>query len=318
MSKAKIIIISAIVLPVLILFLLGGSLMGIKNSVSKIEPARAVVINSALGITAPFSLQTHTIAIPEKFIGYHPIRDLTFSPDGTRAAYSVWMNNMEYVIVDNQAFNLENFSRRYDFKFSEDSNNLFFLLQNNDIVKEPDWQPGSKIAKKSRNSNSLFFSHPLSQEETEYHLELQKFLVKDFWSEFSSAVQSPDSKKTATIYQSNCGPYQGGNAYVTITSENNEIFRSKGWGCATINNLTFSPDGQSLAYKLEDTPYNFVAINDKPGQTFGAFANGSIRFSPDGKYIAYGASVDDKIWWIVEEIIPMPGNGIVKSLQDIK
>ncbi len=303
---------------------------------TSIVPTRAVVVKAKEGAEAPFSLSTHVIPIPENFTQlsenrghfYLEADSLTFSPDGTRAAYFEHFGNTGYVIVDNKAFEIPKdfYSGQVGLVFSKDSNNLFFILYKNIFGGQLD-KNQSVLVTKNRNSSSIVFSGPPQENGTVYVVGSERFSVGDVVYNPPASVQSSDDKKTASIeVNGGCGELETNQVHVFVKQGSNVVFESKDYSCGHISDPVFAPNNKDVAYKVSpanqvsitDGYGNFVAINDKPGQTFGAFADGSIRFSPDGKYIAYGAAREDKLWWIVEEVVPDAGNQTVKYLKDIK
>ena len=42
--------------------------------------------------------------------------------------------------------------------------------------------------------------------------------------------------------------------------------------------------------------------NTSRGEEYDEIVEDSVRFSDDGKYIGYGATRDEKIYWVVEKV----------------
>ena len=64
--------------------------------------------------------------------------------------------------------------------------------------------------------------------------------------------------------------------------------------CDNVSGLTWSPDGQRLAFAARGGAKSWVVVNGKKGQEYEAIAPKSLLFSPDGKRFAYLARRDGK------------------------
>jgi hypothetical protein len=62
--------------------------------------------------------------------------------------------------------------------------------------------------------------------------------------------------------------------------------------------LKVSPDGKRVAYGARVGNKWFVVVDGKEKKQYDGIGKGSLIFSPDGKRVAYGAEVGDK-WFVV-------------------
>ena len=320
---------------------------------SSVEPTRKVV-KHGISEAAPFSLSTHNFPVPEGFEksdldsssgfpGYTPSAPnyyVTFSPDGTRIALLGKKGGESYVFIDGmfiqpigKNYNVFVGTNSSPFKFSDDSNDLYFIVYDSQLTnKELYNNNASFIVKKNRNSNIL--SHSTSfqlniDNKNPIYIGPKAFTIKDFnvYSShtpylYYSSVNSMDGEMSATVWQDiHCGKWVPCKTpYVIAYKGSDVVFQSKRYGGYGPLNIVFSPDGKSLAYIVgsTDDQKNLIFINDKPGQVVDKIFNLHFQFSPDGKYLAYGAMDHDKLYWVVEEVEPDSKNVTVKYLQDIK
>lgn len=332
-------------LPLLLLAWVNHSPLFVSLGViSEKTSARMFVVKPAENAQAPFSLSTHSISIPQGFAYTRDwrgqdildIRNLTFSPDGTRAAFLVSIGGNTYVVIDGQAFTMEKgwYSGQLEFLFSDDSERLLFIVYDSHnmlfIGTKESRQIGSFLAIKDRHNDTLTTTLPLKTGEITYVFDGHQYMESDFNQGFTrlESLQSSDGKRSAVVEEvGSCGTGPTSCLYhVKVTENGRTVFQSRNYDGKIIRNLAFSPDGKSIAYVvgrvsegLENESYqSFVAVDDKPSLLVDAIGNKTLQFSPDGKYIVYGAQEGDKIWWIVEEATPDPDNATVSTLQDVK
>ncbi len=79
-------------------------------------------------------------------------------------------------------------------------------------------------------------------------------------------------------------------------------------GAITKDSLTFSPDGQRIAYILEDKRKQEVVVDGKPGKTFDRIVKDSLVFSPDSRKLAYAGENDVKKMKTKKDVIVVLGD----------
>jgi hypothetical protein len=72
-----------------------------------------------------------------------------------------------------------------------------------------------------------------------------------------------------------------------------------------IDTFAFSNDSQEIFYVTRKAGKFFIVINDKESRAFDEIY-GEPKFSPDNKYIGYGAKLGNELWWIVDEVEKFP------------
>jgi roadblock/LC7 domain-containing protein len=88
-----------------------------------------------------------------------------------------------------------------------------------------------------------------------------------------------------------------GTWYVVLNGAESEPFET-----VTPGSITFSPDGNRLAYVARRDGRTFVVADATPGAGYDAIADGSLTFSPDGSRLAYAARRGDA------EVVVVEGN----------
>lgn len=208
-----------------------------------------------------------------------------FSPDSSKVAFrtrvSYWYKGEvthkreEFIVVDGKE------GKKYDF------------------VGDPVFSPNSqKIA---------FWAVP------EFNLVTQRgesFIVingkegKKYDDFLRNPVFSPDSSKVAYVVPQG---ELGGKSFVVVGNKEGKQYDS-----VLINPIiVFSPDSSKVAYVVTTVEFfdggrnmrigkSFVVVDGKEGKKYDIV--GKPVFSPDSRYLAYGAKDDRELWWIVEEV----------------
>jgi hypothetical protein len=293
---------------------------------------RSLVVKAAPGERAPFDLMTKTLPFPHDLTSGMYIEHLTFSPDGTRAAFLIkQQGNATYFVADGMLYDIDPiWYPELKFIYTDDSELLLFLVKNDRNISkftEEERREGSFVGIKDRKSDTWNATTPLKRGEETYQVGNRTYASEDLSITFPYLEKraSNDGTRTAEVIAiRDCG--MGGEclARVKVTEGNHVIYESANYDRA-IHNLTFSDDGHRIAYTVGDVSYAqhsrgdgaYVVVDGMRGVTVDSIAFGSLRFSPNGKYIAYGAEKSGKIWWIVEELIPDAENITTKSLEKI-
>ena len=69
---------------------------------------------------------------------------------------------------------------------------------------------------------------------------------------------------------------------------------------AGVTGITFSPDGQWVLYAATIEDRHMVLVDDHPGAEYDGIGDGSLSFSPDSKRVAYGAMKGNKSLVVVD------------------
>jgi len=156
---------------------------------------------------------------------------------------------------------------------------------------------------------------------------------------FSSYVFSPDSKHLAYAAGCNIANESGETSYKETAFVTD--FGQVGKAYNSISNITFSPDGEQIAYVAREGRDIFVVLNGQEGKKYEHYSSrvASLSFSPDSKhlaykvkeggkefvvidgqkgqvydwiqdliyspdsqYLAYGARKGNSLWWIVDQV----------------
>ena len=252
--------------------------------------------------------------------------EIVFSPDGTRVAYSYFMWHGEkspaYVdgIVVAKSLPNETLSRLY---FSPDSEEFMVVIGSRvgDDFAPYDIEPfRSQLYLKLRNSEKISISSPLEPNEMFY----------DNDSTFSRDLflVDPDRKTVKDRERHVLGRSESGGLVARFDlqkgctsmdfceSEGQIIIESPDVGKIIHpllvdsknfpTKVTFSSDGKRIAY----TTGTFVVVTDadgkgaylSEGEKYDRISAASLRFSPDGSSISYGAMRGKKLYWVVEKI----------------
>ncbi|MEK7499703.1 MAG: hypothetical protein AAB649_03795, partial [Patescibacteria group bacterium] len=181
---------------------------------------------------------------------------------------------------------------------------------------------GSQLYIKNRDTKDLFTSPP-SKSETEHYLN-STYTPADFLKDQAKyiSIENPteyiiDDKISASIekIRPGCGGME-----ICLPLKHRIILKKDGqqykhpiargsrWShSGEISNLILSPDKKHIAYIVKNRGLllmvgNINGENTTRGKEYDSIVLDSIRFSDDGKYIGYGATRNQKIYWVVEEI----------------
>ncbi len=295
------------------------------------ETTRSIVIKATPGEQAPFDLTTHALSLPQNFPSGMHIKHLAFSPDGTRAAYVLNQYSnypSPYFVADGLVYDIDpTWYPELRFYFTDDSELLLFLVTNvRNVTKftEEERREGSFIGMKNRKDDTLHTTVPLQRGEKTHQIPHRTYSFEDIMKkhpEKEKEVITHGARTAEVMTVRYCG--MGGECLfkVKVTEGTQVVFESDIYN-REVRNLTFSADGRHIAYTVGN-PENsrgdgaYVVVDGKRGIIVDSVAYGSLRFSPNGKYIAYGAEKSGNLWWIVEEVIPDAGNITIKSLEKI-
>ena len=189
-----------------------------------------------------------------------------FSPDSSRIAYCARKDGKGFVVVDGKE------GKKYDkvssLKFSSDSKKVFYMAENNEKM----------------------FIVVNGKEEKAYDR-----------ITFNSLAISPDGNKI--VYQAREDVIREGEKmtredrkwFVVVNSEEEEINEY------AYNSFIFSPDDSKVAsIGVSGDGKYLVAVNHKEGKKYDYVS--SLIFSDDGKYICYGARINNELWWIADKV----------------
>lgn len=120
------------------------------------------------------------------------------------------------------------------------------------------------------------------------------------YNEVHSITFSDDGKKLAFLGYQYDGKYT--TSLVTINLETGEFTD------VNVDSLVktlgilmkFTPDGTKLVKIISQAGKQSIMIGDKNGPEFDQIDN--FFFSPDGKYLGYGARKGHELWWMVEKL----------------
>lgn len=235
--------------------------------------------------------------------GYDWLGAIIFSPNGERIAYLAQEAEGGYFwVVDGKES--EPFDTFTTFTFSPDSSKIAYAVKRGEywfaVINEEENGPYDGIVWE------IVFSP--DSKRVAYHVEAENdgpnFIVVDgqegkaYWEIWGPPVFSPDSKhlayKAGTISQ----------RFIVIDGKEHKAFNE-------VSGPIFSPDGKlvygAMIRTEKDWPYDaFVVIDEQEGEIYNLIFSPpefEFYFSPDGKYIAYGAFLSgNEVWWIVDEI----------------
>jgi len=121
------------------------------------------------------------------------------------------------------------------------------------------------------------------------------------WIDNFSLKFSPDGKKIAYIageggkHDKFWISYEGGKYFVVVNGK-----EGKRYDYIDSLFLTFSPDGEKLAYVAKEGNKELVVVNEIEGKRYGRIYN--LQFSPDGKRLAYIAKEGNKELIVLDSI----------------
>jgi len=261
-----------------------------------------------------------------KEYGFHRIEKLSVSPDGTRAAFTIGsiVPGNKYVFADSLTFGpFEN--RLSSFRFSPDSSQLMFVsgIKRGRYSSDKDYLPinpiGSQLYVKKRDMQDLSLSPP-AQNATDHYLNSTyapiDFLVyKDTNNRPKEYILDTQTKAIIKTIRPGC---DGGNICRPSTKRlvidkngtqysHPVIGETKSSSSGIIINPVLSQNKKKLAYLSKDRGFivmvgDIEGTNTSRGEEYDEIVEDSVRFSDDGKYIGYGATRDEKIYWVVEKV----------------
>lgn len=249
---------------------------------------------------------------------YNQISEVEISPDNTRIAYAVQLEDSWFVMSDKTK------GKPYEevklLRFSPDSRRLAYAgmregkwtvvvdgvegygySQIGTIVFSPDSKRVAYVAIQVKKSVVTTESRGKKKEEQVYS---QKCVVvvdgtpsKEYDNVVIGTVQfSPDSKHIAYAAQ------DGKKFFIVMDGEaSDKLYDGIGQ-----YNLLFSPGGSKLAYVARSGWEWTAIVKDKEGELVGegydAIANASLRFSPNGKRLGYAAQREKRWFAVVDDV----------------
>jgi len=224
-----------------------------------------VVINEKEGEAYDEIYPSYFIDIPERrFITF-------FSPDGERFAYQARKGEEEYIVIDGKEIKIDGVA--FGLAFSPDGKQIIYLVM----------------------------------KEGKEHIVINGKESKGY-DEILGVVFNRDSKQIAYAVK------EGEKQFVVINGKEGKAYDE-------VRLPVFSSDGKHIAYQAREGKNEFVVINSKEGRKFeklfgaviweisiyfpiypGEERATNLLFTPDGKYIGYGAKLGNELWWIVDEV----------------
>ncbi|MEA3452925.1 MAG: hypothetical protein U9Q96_01135 [Patescibacteria group bacterium] len=221
-----------------------------------------------------------------------------FSPDSKSFAYCVKRDNNYFVVMDGKE------KGPYDFissiGFSADSKNFFYKATKGErsFVVLNGAEIGDRIERfvlspNSKNFAYSFVAHNYMKNSTESFVVLsgEKGESYNHKGLIFSLTFSPDSKRLVYVVEE-------GFDYTCVANG------EKGKTYLMINKITFSPNSEHLAYVAENRgEYKpFVVLDGKEMDLRYDYIFTDLVFTPDNKFLYYGALIGNELWWIVENV----------------
>ncbi len=226
------------------------------------------------------------------------VNSIVFSPDSQKFAYIAkgkkGKKDVYFLVINNRE------GRGYDeisensLMFSDDSKKITYMVREGDRIfsvvyhLEKDKYEQNVYSLFSTSQSAKLYSSNLSKEFSSEDEERQRFQI------FTSFVMSSDGQKIAYVAE------KEGKLWVMV---NGEGFK----GYDFVHSPIFSPDNKKLAYIAEERDEKnkqvrqFVVVNNKEGERFDWIYT-PPQFTPDSKYLYYGARKGNEYWWIVEKL----------------
>ena len=240
-----------------------------------------------------FTNDSHLLMIRDgKFSGR-----FKFSRDGKHFAYLLLTEDKKHVLfMDNQPLNQCDWIGD-EFKFTPDGENIvyscrqndtFYLIKNQELLLSktsylthlhfsPDGKRIAYIQKKSKDSRPFFVIDGIASND---HILTGK-INQDICFFFS-----PDSRKVAYIASNKDNKY-----FVVINSKEENKYDE----ISFIDGVIFSSDSRDYAYIAKDKGKSFIVYNGNITKQYDErYQPTCLKFSPDGKHLAYVVNAKDK------------------------
>jgi len=243
--------------------------------------------------------------------GVYKERDLMFSPDGKRLAYTARNGNKWFMVVD--GVKGEEYDGLREPYFSMDSKHVCYVaFSGKDCILVMDGKEYAKYPFIKMNFPSYRTKKPVRIIDDTYCPVVFgpngrfAFVASKAKLEFA-VIDGKATPEYDAIKGIEFSPDGSRYAYIARKNEKDFVVLNgiPGPKYDNIDGLTFSPDGRQLVYvatryDANGDPSVCVVVDGKEGPKFYDIHAGSVAFSPDGKRLAYAASPDGDQWLVVE------------------
>jgi hypothetical protein len=226
------------------------------------------------------------------------IRNLVINNDASKFAYSLESSNSARIVSNGIVG--KTYSDVSNIKMSQNGKHIAFLAQNQTgsfwVVDGKEYTQYKEVGENfffSPDSSHFVFS--IIDPSNSHHQSLiEDGQQQGSYKIISNLVYSKNGKTLAFFASVN------NISYIVVNNVNTPLIIAN--PSQTAHDLTVSPDGKTVMYKVSDGIHENAVINGKLSESYDMMLT-QFYFSPDGKYVGFGIQKDNQLWWIAMNLI---------------